>query len=80
MVILSVECDDVEVEDGPLSDDDDDGRETQEAVIEDFPVAHLVSGLGLVQALLRSSSPFRHGYLFTATASSCGHTEDQTIR
>ncbi len=28
MVILSVECDDVEVEDGPLSDDDDDGRET----------------------------------------------------
>ena len=48
VVVFSVERDDVEVEDGALRDDDDDGGEAEEAVIEDLPIAHVVGRVGLL--------------------------------
>ena len=77
VVIFSVESDDVKIEDRALCDDDGDGREAEEAVIEDLPVAHRVGRAGPFRTFLRSSS-FRHGDLFTAL-SSCGHTEDRIL-
>ena len=67
VVVFSVERDDVEVEDGALRDDDDDGGEAEEAMIEDLPIAHVVSRVGL---LLRRAA-VRNVHQITLTNVGC---------